>query len=74
MIDPLDEAEREDFLVRYRRELAEAYPLQTDGAALLAVKRGLGAPAPATLGDWGSVAAVLRPCGQERGADVLAGQ
>ena len=38
-LDPLDVAEREDFLVRYRRELAEAYPLQTDGAALLAYPR-----------------------------------
>jgi trans-aconitate 2-methyltransferase len=38
-LDPLNEKERELFLGRYRRELADAYPLQRDGKALLAYPR-----------------------------------
>ena len=38
-LDPLDEGERDAFLVRYRRELGESYPPQPDGTALLAYPR-----------------------------------
>jgi trans-aconitate 2-methyltransferase len=38
-LDPLDEREREQFLERYMSELAEAYPIERDGALLFLYPR-----------------------------------
>jgi trans-aconitate 2-methyltransferase len=38
-LDPLDEAEREQFLARYMRELTDAYPIEPDGRVLFLYPR-----------------------------------